>query len=173
MGNPSIWVVTWGSQRAMPGDQVSNPLDAGVWGYCRSLHKEKPGQMLGLVDLPPMDGAGCDGMHLAHPGLVRLVFGDRLARDEQRAVAGGRGMLEVALRGGQAYARRVANASPAAAPGGSWPVACGGHQHALPDCGHQSSDLLRVFQRELLQRLNCTFCIEVAALRAVYLQGLG
>ena len=135
--------VTWGSQNAMPGDQVSNPLDAGVWGYCRSLHKEKPGQMLGVVDLPPINVPGCDDMHSAHAALIRLVHGNGFACGTTRAVAEvGEGMLEVALRGGQVYARRVANAFPAVAPGGSWSVACGGHQHVLVTGGTGGLGLL-------------------------------
>ena len=124
--------MTWGSQSAMPGDKVSNPLDAGVWGYCRSLHKEKPREMLGLVDLPPMNGAGCDDMHATHAALVRLVCEGALVSGKARAVAGAGGMVEVSLRGGQAYARRVATASPAAAPRGSWSaVGCGSGSNRL------------------------------------------
>ena len=99
--------------------------------------------MLGLVDLPPMEGAGCNDMHASHAALVRLVCEGALVSGKARAVAGAGGMVEVSLRGGQAYARRVANASPAAAPRGSWSAGCGGgHKHALVTGGTGGLGLL-------------------------------
>ncbi|HEY2264150.1 MAG TPA: SDR family NAD(P)-dependent oxidoreductase, partial [Streptosporangiaceae bacterium] len=91
-------VVTRGAVPAMAGEGVPDLAGAAVWGLVRSAQSENPGQLV-LVDLPP-EGNGDEGL----------------------AAALASGEPEVAVRGGQVYARRLARPSDGlAVPGDGVP----------------------------------------------------
>ena len=98
-------VVTRGAVPATAGEGVPDLAGAAVWGLIRSAQSENPGRLV-LIDLPP----GEDG-------------------DEGLATALASGEPEVAIRGGQVYARRLARpAGGLAVPGGAvpWRLETGG-----------------------------------------------
>src|SRR6202022_1778037 len=52
-----LWVLTSGAVAAGPGDQVTSPGQARVWGLGRVAGLEHPDRWGGLVDVPPvLDG---------------------------------------------------------------------------------------------------------------------
>ncbi|THA30085.1 SDR family NAD(P)-dependent oxidoreductase [Streptomyces sp. A1277] len=88
-----VWWVTSGAVSSGPGDAVSHPVRAGVWGLGRVVALEEPGRWGGLVDVPEEVSQGAVG---------RLV----------EVLAGGYGDEdEVAVRGGAVLGRRLAPAS--------------------------------------------------------------
>ncbi len=80
-------IVTRGAVAAVPGEAVTDLAAAAAWGLVRSAQSENPGRIV-LVDLP---ATGADGGGVA----------------EALAQAMGAGEPELAVRGGQAYARRL------------------------------------------------------------------
>jgi acyl transferase domain-containing protein/acyl carrier protein len=81
-----VWTVTSGAVSTGPGDLVTHPLRAAVWGLGRAVALEEPGRWAGLVDVP---------VEVDRAALSRLV--EVLAGDED----------QVAVRGGVALGRRV------------------------------------------------------------------
>jgi candicidin polyketide synthase FscB len=91
-------VVTRGAVSVAAGESVTDLAGAAVWGLVRSAQSENPGSLV-LVDLPPGDG------------------------DDGLAAALASGEPELAVRGGQVYARRLGRPAGALAPpddGGPW-----------------------------------------------------
>jgi acyl transferase domain-containing protein len=113
-----LWVLTRGAVAAGPGDQVTSPVQAGVWGLGRVADLEHPDRWGGLVDVPPVL--------------------DERAGARLRAVLAGFGENEVAIRDTGILARRLVRtprpdtAAPGWVPGGTVLVtggigAVGGH----------------------------------------------
>jgi acyl carrier protein len=86
-------IVTAGAVAAGPGDGVTDLAGAACWGLVRSAAREHPGQFI-LADLP---GAGADGDRRLTPAAAGALTG-----------ALGSGEPELAVRGQDAYARRLA-----------------------------------------------------------------
>jgi acyl carrier protein len=94
-------IVTAGALPTLPGEGVADLAAAAAWGLVRSAQSENPGRFV-LADLPA--GAGGDAAQAAEAIAV-------LAR------ALGTGEPELAVRGRDAYARRLAR--PISQPGGA------------------------------------------------------
>ncbi|MCI4065636.1 SDR family NAD(P)-dependent oxidoreductase [Micromonospora sp. R77] len=128
-----IWAVTSGAVSTGPGDPLTHPTRAAVWGLGRVVALEDPDRWGGLVDVPATPTA---------PAVTRLVD----------VLAGGAGTEDqVALRGAALLGRRLTPAdTPTGAPwtptgtvlvtGGTgalgarvarWAVACGATHVAL------------------------------------------
>ena len=135
-----LWVITRGSQRVISGDSVSSPLGAGVWGYCRSLQKEKPDKMLGLVDLPVVNSGAQVDAQAMYSILFDLLCGKVNARESLQSIAK-RSLVEIALRGEQAYVRRVCARYPPV-PGICWSASRGVYDHVLVTGGTGGLGLL-------------------------------
>ncbi|EST37933.1 hypothetical protein N566_10260, partial [Streptomycetaceae bacterium MP113-05] len=76
-----LWSVTSGAVCAGPGDAVSHPVRAGVWGLGRVVGLEEPGRWGGLVDVPAVPERGALGR------LVEVLAGGA-AGEDQLAVRG-------------------------------------------------------------------------------------
>ncbi|MFE7622295.1 type I polyketide synthase [Streptomyces sp. NPDC057509] len=87
-----VWWVTSGAVSAGPGDVVTRPVRAGVWGLGRVVALEEPGRWGGLVDVPDQVAQGAVGR------LVEVLAGG--CGDED----------EVAVRAGAVLGRRLAPA---------------------------------------------------------------
>ncbi|MFE6975982.1 type I polyketide synthase [Streptomyces sp. NPDC057682] len=87
-----VWWVTSGAVAAGPGDAVSHPVRAGVWGLGRVVALEEPGRWGGLVDVPDETSREAVGR------LVEVLSGG--CGDED----------EIAVRGGAVLGRRLAPA---------------------------------------------------------------
>jgi acyl carrier protein len=97
-----VWAVTSGAVSTGPGDRVSHPLRAAVWGLGRAVALEEPGRWGGLVDVP---------VEADPASLGRLV----------EVLAGGED--QVAVRGGVVLGRRLVHGrapqKPAWSPSGT------------------------------------------------------
>ncbi|MGW1229125.1 type I polyketide synthase, partial [Streptomyces sp. NPDC002530] len=84
-----VWSVTTGAVSAGPGDAVTHPVRAGVWGLGRVVALEEPGRWGGLVDVPES---------VSRDSVGRLA----------EVLSGGYGDEdEVAVRGGAVLGRRL------------------------------------------------------------------
>jgi NAD(P)-dependent dehydrogenase (short-subunit alcohol dehydrogenase family)/acyl carrier protein len=95
-----LWVLTRGAVAAGPGDRVTCPVQAQVWGLGRVVALEHPDRWGGLIDLPP----GWDDR--AGTGLARVLAGC--------------GEDQVALRPAAVMARRLTRAPQPPAPPRRW-----------------------------------------------------
>ncbi|WP_203721048.1 SDR family NAD(P)-dependent oxidoreductase, partial [Paractinoplanes brasiliensis] len=87
-----IWVLTEGAVAVRPGERVTDPLAAAVWGFGRVAALEHPQQWGGLVDMP------------AGP------WNDAVARRCAAVLAGWNDEDQVAVRPGGVFARRLVHA---------------------------------------------------------------
>ncbi|MEU0150252.1 type I polyketide synthase, partial [Streptomyces sp. NPDC006288] len=91
--NSRVWAVTSGAVSIGPGDELTHPVRAAVWGLGRVAALEEPDRWGGLVDVPEKpEGSGVDR-------LMEVLAGG--AGDED----------QLALRGGAVLGRRLAPAS--------------------------------------------------------------
>ncbi|HEY2239492.1 MAG TPA: SDR family NAD(P)-dependent oxidoreductase, partial [Streptosporangiaceae bacterium] len=86
-----MWALTRGAVRAGPGDMVTDPVQAQVWGLGRVAALEHPGRWGGLIDLPP-------------------TLDDRTAGQLCGLLAGTSAENETAIRPAGTLARRLARA---------------------------------------------------------------
>ncbi|HEY2238282.1 MAG TPA: SDR family NAD(P)-dependent oxidoreductase, partial [Streptosporangiaceae bacterium] len=86
-----LWVLTRGAVRAGPGDTLTDPVQAQVWGLGRVAALEHPDRWGGLIDLPP-------------------VLDERATGKLCGVLAGISGENETAVRAGAVLARRLARA---------------------------------------------------------------
>jgi candicidin polyketide synthase FscB len=100
-------IVTQGAVAAVPGDTVTDLAGAAVWGLVRSAQSENPGRLV-LADLPAGEAAPVLEPVL-EPGLDPGL-------DPVLETALGAGEPELAIRNGQAYARRLARPAGGLAP---------------------------------------------------------
>ncbi|MER5642578.1 type I polyketide synthase [Kitasatospora sp. NPDC002227] len=98
-----LWCATTGAVATTPGERVSRPAAAQVWGFGRVAALEHPERWGGLIDLPAQVGAGELGQ------LVAVLNGELGAEDQ------------LAVRAPGLFGRRLVPA-PAGADGGegSW-----------------------------------------------------
>jgi acyl transferase domain-containing protein/acyl carrier protein len=88
-----MWAVTRGAVSTGPGDVLTNPLQAQVWGMCRVVGHEHPERWGGLIDLPPV--------------------WDERAASRLCAVLAGCGEDQAAVRPTGIMGRRLVRAAPA------------------------------------------------------------
>ncbi|GFJ80797.1 hypothetical protein Phou_049770 [Phytohabitans houttuyneae] len=86
-----LWCLTQGAVAVLPGDPTPAPAQAHTWGLGRTAALEQPRLWAGLVDLPAEGGA------TDHIRLAQLLAAER-------------GEDQTAIRGGEAYARRLERA---------------------------------------------------------------
>ncbi|MFC8722706.1 SDR family NAD(P)-dependent oxidoreductase, partial [Kitasatospora sp. NPDC057198] len=86
-----LWLATRGAVAAGPGEALSNPVQAQVWGLGRVVGLEQPDRWGGLVDLPE---------RFDERAAARLV-----------AVLAGCGESEVAIRSAGVFGRRLTRAA--------------------------------------------------------------
>jgi NADP-dependent 3-hydroxy acid dehydrogenase YdfG len=87
-----LWVLTSGAVQAGPGDTLTDPVQAQVWGLGRVAAMEHPDRWAGLIDLPP-------------------VLDERGAAGLAAVLAGTTGEYETAVRAGTVLARRLTRAA--------------------------------------------------------------
>lgn len=101
---PRLWVITSGALAVHPGEGVPQPFGALLWGLGRSLQREFPALMGGLIDLDPQMPA-----EQRVQQLVRWML-SLPAGGSSRSLSGVRsstGEQEWALRSGQFYVPRL------------------------------------------------------------------
>ncbi|MEU0132358.1 type I polyketide synthase, partial [Streptomyces sp. NPDC006289] len=77
-----VWSVTSGAVSVGPGDEVTYPVRAGVWGLGRVVALEEPGRWGGLVDVPVLAESGAVGR------LVEVLAGG-VGDEDELALRGG------------------------------------------------------------------------------------
>jgi acyl transferase domain-containing protein/acyl carrier protein len=77
-----VWAVTSGAVSTGPDDELSNPLQAALWGLGRVVALEDPGRWGGLIDVPA-------DPELASPARLVDVLAGGAGREDQLAVRGG------------------------------------------------------------------------------------
>ncbi|WP_405997991.1 type I polyketide synthase [Streptomyces sp. NBC_00829] len=103
LADSRLVLLTHGTVAPGAGDQVTDPVHAVVWGLVRSAQSEHPGRFV-LVDTDTETDTGCD-FDVDPDGVSWQMLSAVLASGEPQA----------ALRGGTAYAPRLAKV-PAGAP---------------------------------------------------------
>ncbi len=88
-----IWCVTQDAVAVRPGDSVTQPRQAALWGFARHAGLEQPGLWGGVVDLPREVGR-------ADLAALAQVLGD--------------GESELAVRGGTVFCRRLTRVTASA-----------------------------------------------------------
>ncbi|WP_374251192.1 type I polyketide synthase [Micromonospora sp. R77] len=95
-----LWMVTSGAVSVGPGEAVTAPLAAGVWGLGRVVALEEPGRWGGLVDVPAT----------ADPVAARAVVDVVAAAGPGAAGGTVGGEDQVAVRGSVVFGRRLVSA---------------------------------------------------------------
>ncbi|GAA3245954.1 type I polyketide synthase [Dactylosporangium siamense] len=105
-----LWCLTEGAVSVAPGDDVSDPMQAAVWGLGRVAALEHPGRWGGLIDVTGLRGTSAPvpdvsaGDRDPAPGAVNGHLQSPL--DLLPGVLTG-GEDQVAVRGGAVHARRI------------------------------------------------------------------
>jgi acyl transferase domain-containing protein/acyl carrier protein len=111
-----LWAVTQGAVATAPGETLTSPVQAQVWGLGRVAGLEHPDRWGGLIDLPAVrDGQPVPAEPSRPDGQSVL---DEQTGAQLCAVLAGCGEDQVALRGADILARRLVRAPvPGRAPG--------------------------------------------------------